>query len=107
MEISQYQVVLVNLEPTIGSEIRKTRPCLVISPDVMNRHLQTLVVAPMTTAVKSYPTRVPVHFQGVAGAVALDQIRTLNRRRVIKVLGSISPTEVEQCKRILHETYVR
>ena len=107
MEINQYQVVLVNLEPTVESEIRKTRPCLVISPDVMNRNLKTIVVAPMTTSPTNYPTRVPVHFQGTKGAVALDQIRTLDQRRVIRVLGALTRAEVEQCKHIIHETYVR
>jgi len=91
----------------VGSEIRKTRPCLVMSPDVMNWHLNTIVVAPLNTSPSNYPTRVPVHFQGTKGAVALDQIRILDQRRIIRVLGALTSTEVEQCKHILHETYVR
>lgn len=106
MGIEQYTVVLVNLDPTIGTEINKTRPCLVISPSEMNRHLRTLVVAPMTTSDKAYPTRVKLHFKGKMGFAAIDQIRTIDKKRVVKKLGSISPDEIVECKSILHETFV-
>ena len=105
MEISQYQITLVNLDPTVGSEMKKTRPCVVISPDEMNRYLQTLVVAPMTTNSKPYPTRVEVKHNKKRGWIALDQIRTIDRSRVIKILDELSEKEVLLLKAILKETY--
>ena len=84
------EVWLVFLDPTVGSEIQKPRPCVVVSPDEMNRHLRTVIVAPMTSAERPYPTRIPVMFQGKRGQVALDQIRAANRQRLIRKLGSIS-----------------
>lgn len=106
MEVEQYQVVLVNLNPTRGSEIRKTRPCLVISPNEINRNLRTVVVAPMTTAGKDYPTRVSISPNERKGAAALDQIRTIDKGRVIQVLGSITESEKERCKALIKETFV-
>jgi mRNA interferase MazF len=106
MEISQYQITLVNLDPTVGSEMKKTRPCVVISPDEMNRYIQTLVVAPMTTNSKPYPTRVEVKHNKKRGWIALDQIRTIDRSRVIKILDELSEKEVLLLKAILKETYV-
>jgi mRNA interferase MazF len=87
--VQRFDVVLVRLDPTIGSEIQKTRPCVVISPDQTNRHLQTLIVAPMTTRGQAYPWRVRCRFQGQQGRVALDQIRAVDRTRVVKRLGTI------------------
>ena len=84
MEIKQYQIVLVNLDPTIGSEMKKTRPCVVISPDEMNKYLQAIVVAPMTSSSKSYPTRVEVKHNKKKGWVVVDQIRTIDRKRIVK-----------------------
>jgi mRNA interferase MazF len=86
----QDEVWLVDLNPTRGTEIQKTRPCFVISPNEMNIHLQTVIVAPLTTVLRPYPTRVPVHFQGKTGQVALDQIRAVDRQRLVKKLGNIS-----------------
>lgn len=106
MEVTQYQIVLVNLDPTIGSEIRKTRPCAVISPDEMNKHLHTIVVAPMTTNPKKYPTQVMVKHDNKSGCIVLDQIRTIDKRRIIKVLGNLSNIEIKNVKSILKETYV-
>src|SRR5438309_9199036 len=83
------EVYLVNLDPTVGREIRKTRPCLVVSPDEMNHHMRTVIVAPMTTRGAAYPTRVPCRFQGKGGQVVLDQIRTVDRARLIKRLGRV------------------
>ena len=91
MGIKRFQVVLVNLDPTVGKEIKKTRPCLVISPNEMNRHIFTLTVAPMTTQGRPYPTRVRCTFQGKIGQIVLDQIRTIDRERVVKTLGEVSP----------------
>ena len=86
----QDEVWLIDLEPTQGAEIQKTRPCLVISPDEMNLHLQTVIIAPMTTVIRPYPTRVPIHFQGKTGQVALDQLRAVDRQRLIRKLGTVS-----------------
>jgi mRNA interferase MazF len=90
MAISRFDVYLVNLDPTVGSEIRKTRPCVVVSPNEANRYLQTLIVAPMTTKGKVYPTRVGCRFQGQQGLIALDQIRALDRTRLFKKLGRLN-----------------
>ena len=106
MEIIQYSIVLVNLEPAKGREIRKTRPCLVISPDEMNKFLKTVIVAPMTTSEKKYPTRVAVRHNRKKGAVAIDQIRTIDKGRIIKVLGKISKKEIENCKSVIREMLV-
>ena len=89
MVMKRFDVYLMNLDPTIGSEIRKTRPCLIISPDEMNRHIKTVIVAPMTSAGKDYPSRVPCNFRKKQGQIVLDQIRTLDKSRLIKKLGSI------------------
>jgi mRNA interferase MazF len=106
MVINQYAIVLVNLEPTLGHEIKKTRPCVVLSPNEMNRHLRTIVVGPMTTNLTAYPTRVPVVHNKKSVMVALDQIRTIDRQHIITVLGSLSETEVAKCKQVIQETFV-
>jgi mRNA interferase MazF len=106
MEIKQYQIVLVNLDPTIGSEMKKTRPCLVISPNEMNKYLQTIVIAPMTSNSKSYPTRVAVKHNKTKGWVVLDQIRTIDRQRITKILDNLTEKEIHEIKRVMHETYV-
>jgi mRNA interferase MazF len=96
MVVNRFDVCLTNLDPTVGSEIQKTRPCLVISPDEMNRHIRTVIVAPMTTAGKGYPTRIPCKFKKKKGQIVLDQIRTIDKKRLIKKLGSIHPeTQLE------------
>jgi len=96
MVVKRFDVFLINLDPTIGSEIQKIRPCLVISPDEMNRHIRTVIVAPMTTAGKDYPTRVPCRFKRKKGQIVLDHIRTIDKTRLLKKLGSIDPdTQVE------------
>jgi mRNA interferase MazF len=91
MVIKRFDVYLINLDPTVGSEIKKTRPCLVISPDEMNRNIRTVIVAPMTTAVKAYPTRVFCEFQGKKGQIVLDQIRMTDKSRLIKKVGTVDP----------------
>jgi mRNA interferase MazF len=106
MEIKQYQIILVNLDPTFGSEIQNTRPCLVLSPAEMNRYLQTVVIAPMTTTSKSYPTRVEIIYHDKTGWVVLDQIRTIDKQRIIKELGNLSKSEIKEVKAILKETYI-
>lgn len=106
MLTKQYSVVLVNLDPTIGSEKKKTRPCVIVSPDEMNRYLKTIVLAPMTTRLKEYPTRVPVIINGEESMIAIDQIRTIDKSRIIKTLGTLAPSEIENCKQIIRETFV-
>ena len=92
MVAKRFDVYLVNLDPTVGKEIKKTRPCLIISPDEMNRHIATVIIAPMTTKGRPYPTRIPCHFQGKDGQIVLDQIRTVDKARLVKKLGQISIT---------------
>jgi len=106
MEIKQYQIILVNLDPTIGGEIKKTRPCVVISPDEINKYLRTVVIAPMTTTSKNYPTRVEVKHEDKTGWVVLDQIRTVDKKRIVKNLGKLLKSEIKAVKAIIKETYV-
>ena len=106
MELSQYQIVLVNLDPTIGSEIKKTRPCVIISPNEMNKYLQTIVVAPMTTVSRKYPTRIEVKHDRKIGWIVIDQIRTIDKQRIVKTLGRLSKPEVKEVKSVLKETFV-
>ena len=106
MELKQYEVVLVNLDPTQGSEMKKTRPCVVISPNEMNRYLRTIIIAPLTTQSRDYPTRVEVLVQGKNAWMVLDQIRTIDRDRVIKKLGLISKEEVQMCKKVIRQMLV-
>jgi len=106
MEISQYQIILVNLDPTLGSEIQKTRPCVVISPNEMNKFLNTVVVAPMTTSSKNYPTRIEVRHDNKIGWIVLDQIRTIDKQRIIKDLGRLTKSEINELKSVLKETYI-
>lgn len=106
MELSQYQIILVNLDPTIGSEIKKTRPCVIISPNEMNKHLRTIVIAPMTTSSRNYPTRIEVKHENKLGWIVLDQIRTIDKQRIIKVLGHLSRPEIKELKSVFKETYV-
>lgn len=106
MEIRQYQIALVNLDPTIGSEIKKTRPCVVISPDEMNKYLRTIVVAPMTTSSINYPTRVKIKHENKSGRIVLDQIRTIDKQRILKVSGKLKSNEILALKLKFKETYV-
>ena len=106
MEIVQYAIVLVNLDPTLGSEIQKTRPCVVVSPNEMNKHLNTIIIAPMTSSLKEYPTRVAVKHNSKKGMIALDQIRTVDKKRILKVLGKLNKTEIQSIKEVLKEMLV-
>lgn len=105
MVVARFDVVLVNLDPTVGRQIKKTRPCLVISPDEMNRHIATVIVAPMTTKGRDYPSRVSCRFQGRAGQVVLDQIRTIDRARVVKKLGRVSAKAQGEVLAVLQELF--
>jgi len=106
MELTQYSIVLVNLDPTIGSEIKKTRPCVIISPDEMNKHLQTLIIAPMTSQSKNYPSRIEVKHNQKNGWIVLDQIRTIDKQRVLKSLDKLTEKEIAKVKLIIKETFV-
>ncbi|MDD4591912.1 MAG: type II toxin-antitoxin system PemK/MazF family toxin [Parabacteroides sp.] len=106
MEIKQYQIVMINLDPTVRSEIKKTRPCVVISPNEMNKYLQTVVVAPMTSQSKKHPTRVEVKHNDKDGWIAIDQIRTIDKVRIIKVFDKLSTKEAGQVKSVIRETFV-
>lgn len=106
MEIVQYAIVLVNLDPTLGSEIQKTRPCVIISPNEMNKYLNTIIIAPMTSSLKEYPTRVAVNHNSKKEMIALDQIRTVDKKRILKVLGKLNKTEIQCTKEVLKEMLV-
>ncbi len=105
MEVSRFDVFLVALDPTIGHEIKKTRPCMVISPDEMNHHIGTVIIVPLTTKGRDYPTRVACTFQGVEGQVVLDQLRTVDKTRLVKKLGRLSPSAAERVLNVLIEMF--
>ena len=106
MELNQYAIVLVNLDPTIGSEIKKTRSCVIISPDEMNKYLQTVVIAPMTSSSRPYPTRVEVKYNKTKGWIVLDQIRTIDRQRITKVFENLKEKEISKLKSVIFKTFV-
>ena len=103
--VARGEVRLVRLDPTTGSEIRKTRPCLVISPDELNRYLRTAIVAPMTTGGHAYPWRIACRFQNRSGFVALDQLRTVDSERFVKQLGRVSPATIKEVLQALQEMF--
>ena len=99
------EVFLTDLNPTRGDEIRKTRPCVIVSPDELNLHLRTVIIAPLTTGSHAYPYRVPCRFSGKSGHVVADQIRTIDRDRLVRRLGSLSPSTIERVLAVLHEMF--
>lgn len=107
MVVRRFDVWLVNLDPTVGSEIRKTRPALIVSPDEMNNHIATVIIAPMTTKARNYPTRVPCSFQGKSGQVVLDQLRTVDKARLVKRLGQIGDQTADAVLGILGELFAK
>jgi mRNA interferase MazF len=106
MVINQYEVYLVELDPTKGHEIQKTRPCLVISPDEMNHNIGTVIIAPMTTKSHNYPTRIELKFLEKKGWIVLDQIRTIDKQRLLKKIGKIEVKEITKVKEIIKEMLV-
>ena len=106
MELAQYSIVLINLDPTLGSEIQKTRPCVIVSPNEMNKYLNTIVISPMTSSLREYPTRISVNHNRQKGMIAIDQIRTVDKKRIIKLLGKLNKTEIKMIKEIIKETFV-
>ncbi len=102
----QYDLIIVNLDPTIGSEIQKKRPCVIVSPNEMNKHLATVVVCPITSQSKNYPTRVSFDLDGQTNWIVIDQIRTIDKSRVTKTIGHLQDEIIAQVKEIIKETYV-
>ncbi|OPZ53975.1 MAG: mRNA interferase EndoA [Deltaproteobacteria bacterium ADurb.BinA014] len=106
MVIKQYDIFLISLDPTLGHEINKTRPCIVLSPDEINDNIGTIIIAPMTTKSFIYPTRIPVNFDGKKGLIVLDQIRTIDKKRMVKKLGTLDSETILKIKNILKEMLV-
>jgi len=106
MVINQYDVFLINLDPTIGHEIKKSRPCLIISPNEMNNNIETVIIAPMTTKSRNYPTRINLKFDNKDGYIVLDQIRTIDKIRFIKRLGKIEIKTIKEVKKVIKEMLV-
>ena len=106
MVINQYNIILVDLKKSSGAERTYTRPCVVVSPDEMNRYLNTIVVAPMTTRARTYPTRLRVRHNRKTGWIALDQITTIDRQKILKPLGKLTNPEIRKLKAVIRETYV-
>jgi len=103
--ISRFDVYLVNLDPTVGAEIQKTRPCVIVSPDEMNRHIPTVLIAPLTSKGQVYPTRVECRFKGKKGQVVLDQIRAVDRKRLVKSLGHLDAKSATRILEVLQEMF--
>jgi mRNA interferase MazF len=103
--VKRFDVYLINLDSTLGKEIQKTRPCLIISPDEMNQHLSTVIIAPMTSKGRNYPSRINCKFQGKAGQIVLDQIRTVDKIRLTKRLGKLTPEESQEVLNLLAEIF--
>jgi mRNA interferase MazF len=103
MEVKQYSVYWVNLDPVVGSEVSKTRPCIIISPDDMNKYIRTVIIAPLTHTLKAYPSRVSCTIAGEKGMVMLDQIRTIDKKRLVAHIGKLKKSESEKIKEIINE----
>jgi mRNA interferase MazF len=106
MDLKQYQVVLVNLYPTLGSEIQKTRPCVIVSPNEINDNLRTVTIVLMTSVSREYPTRIKINHNNQKGWMVIDQIRTIDKIRIVKMLGLLSEKEIIECKRVMRETFI-
>ena len=104
--MTQYEIVIVNLEPTLGSEIKNIRPCVIVSPDEMNRHLATVTVCPITSQSKNYPTRVRFELEGKTNWIVIDRIRTIDKVRITKSIGNLDEVTIENVKAIIKETFV-
>lgn len=104
--MEQYDILLINLDPTIGHEIKKIRPCVLISPDEMNNNISTVIIAPMTSKSHNYPTRIKIKLKGIPGWVVLDQIRAVDKIRIIKKIGKLNSKNIEEIKKIIKEMLV-
>jgi mRNA interferase MazF len=107
VKMKQYSICLANLDPTVGHEIKKTRPCVVISPNEMNEFLSTIIIAPMTTKSHNYPTRIKINFQNKSGWIVLDQIRAIDKARLVKTLGKLDIDKIKDLKDMINEMLVR
>ncbi len=105
MDYKRFEVYLINLDPTIGSEIKKTRPCVIISPDEMNRNIATVIIAPLTSKLRNYPTRIPCRVKGKQGQIVLDQIRTVDKIRLIKKIDFLKKTVQTKTLTVLNEMF--
>ncbi len=105
MEIKQYSVCWINLDPVIGSEVNKTRPCVIISPDEMNKYLRTVIIAPLTHTLKHYPSRVPCIIDGDSGMIMLDQVKTVDKIRLGKYIAKLKKNEIEKLKEVINEIF--
>ncbi len=106
MSVAQYDIVIVNLDPTIGGEMKKTRPCAVLSPNEMNKHLRTVIIAPITSKSNPYPTRIEISFQGQTNWIALEQVRTIDKKRIWKQVATLASAEITTIKQVLKEMLV-
>lgn len=106
MEINQYEIYWVNLDPTIGREMKKTRPCVILSPDVMNEFIGTVIVAPLTTTIRTYPSRVKFVLSGKTSMIALDQIKTIDKARLQNKVGKLNPATIKLVKKVIEEMLV-
>jgi len=104
--MEQYSICLVNLDPAIGHEIKKTRPCVIVSPNEMNQHIATIIIAPMTTKSHNYPTRIPLTFKTKNGWIVLDQLRTIDKCRIVKKIGKLTPGKIIEVKKVINEMLV-
>ena len=107
MDYLRYEVYLVNLDPTIGSEIKKTRPCVIISPNEINKNISTIIIAPLTSTQRNYPTRINCHVQGKEGQIVLDQIRTVDKTRLIKKIDTINKRTQLKLHKVLNEMFAQ
>ena len=105
MEVKRFDIFVVNLDPTVGSEIKKSRPCVIVSPDEMNRHIRTVVVAPLTTGARQYPSRVATRFAGKDGQIVIDQLRTVDKVRLAKRIGTLGQNEASEVLAVLREFF--
>jgi mRNA interferase MazF len=106
MVMKQYDIYLISLDPSVGHELKKSRPCIVISPDEMNQHISSVIIAPMTTKSHPFPTRVPIEFKGKEGWIVLDQIRTVDKQRLVTKLGQLRPSLIKKVKAVIQEMLV-
>jgi len=106
MVMEQYDIFLVSLDPAIGHEIKKSRPCVILSPEEMNQHISTVIIAPLTTKSHPYPTRIPLEFKGKEGWIVLDQVRTVDKKRLMAKMGHLNPALVHEVKAVIKEMLV-
>ena len=105
MEVKRFDIFVVNLDPTLGSEIKKSRPCVIVSPDEMNRHIRTVVVAPLTAGARQYPSRVATRFAGKNGQIVIDQLRTVDKARLAKRIGTLGQNDASEVLAVLREFF--